>query len=53
MEDIMDKIFEGNKNNIHQIITVVDDKPHNFLFFNTVSQRMFENWDETLMSDNI
>ena len=32
MEDIMDEIYEGNKNNIDQIIKIVYDKPFNYIY---------------------
>ena len=53
MEDIMDEIYEGNKQNIDQIIKIVYDQPYNYLFINTDTQRMFKNFDELIFSDNI
>jgi hypothetical protein len=38
---------EYNKKNIKEkLLKLVYDKPHNFLFINTDSQRLFKNWDE-------
>ena len=53
MEDIMNEIIEGHKNDIDEIIKLVFDKPYNYLFINTDSQRMFKNFDEIILSDNI
>ena len=49
----MDEIIEGHKNDIYEIIKLVFDKPYNYLFINTDSQRMFKNFDEIIFSDNI
>ena len=51
MEDIMNEIIEGHKNDIDEIIKLVFDKPYNYLFINTDSQRMFKNFDEIIFSD--
>ena len=53
MEDIMDEIKEGHKNDIDAIIKLVFDKPYNYLFINPDSQRMFKNFDEIIFSNNI
>ena len=53
MEDIMNEIIEGHKNDIDEIIKLVFDKPYNYLFINTDSQRMFKNFDEIIFSNNI
>ena len=50
---IIDEIIEGHKNDIDEIIKLVFDKPYNYLFINTDSQRMFKNFDEIIFSDNI
>ena len=41
MEDIMNEIIEGHKDNIDEIIELVFDKPYNYLFINTDTQRLF------------
>ena len=48
MEDIMDEVIEGHKDNIDEIIKLVFDKPYNYLFINTDSQRLFKNFDELI-----
>ena len=53
MEDIMDEIIEYHTDNIDKIIKIVFDKPYNFLFINTDTQRLFKNFDELIFSDNI
>ena len=53
MEDIMDEVIEGHKDNIDEIIKLFFDKPYNYLFINTDSQRLFKNFDEIIFSDNI
>ena len=52
-EDIVNEIIEGHKNDIDEIIKLVFNKPYNYLFINTDSQRMFKNFDEIIFSDNI
>ena len=49
----MNEIIEGHKNDIDEIIKLVFDKPYNYLFINTDSQRMFKNFDGIIFSDNI
>ena len=53
MEDIMDEIIEGHKDNIDEIIKLVFDKPYNYLFINTDTQKLFKNFDEIIFSDDI
>ena len=53
MEDIMDEIIEYHADNIDKIIKLVFDRPYNFLFINTDSQRIFKNFDELIFSDNL
>ena len=53
LNNIMDEIIEGHKNDIDAIIKLVFDKPYNYLFINTDSQRMFKNFDEIIFSDHI
>jgi len=53
LNNIMDEIIEGHKDDIDAIIKLVFDKPYNYLFINTDSQRMFKNFDEIIFSDHI
>ena len=49
METIFEEIIELPKDYILPIIKLVFDKPYQFLFVNTDSQRMFKNFDELLI----
>jgi hypothetical protein len=42
-----------NKKCIETIAKTVYTEPHNFLFVNVPSQRLFKNWDEIIMNDNV
>ena len=53
LNNIMDEIIEGHKDDIDAIIKLVFDKPYNYLFINTDSQRMFKKIDEIIFSDHI
>jgi hypothetical protein len=53
MEAIFDEVIEQDKSIIPKLTKLVYDKPYNFLFVNTDSQRMFKNWDEILFDDKI
>lgn len=48
MEIIFDEVVELPKEYIYPIIKLVYDKPYQFLFINTDSQRLFKNFDELL-----
>ena len=49
METIFEEVIELPKDYIIPIIKLVFDKPYQFLFINTDSQRMFKNFDELLI----
>ena len=53
MEDIVNEWIECHKDNIDEIIKLVYNKPYNYLFINTDSQRSFKYFDEIIISDNI
>ena len=53
LNNIMDETIEGHKNDIDATIKLVFDKPYNYLFINTDSQRMFKIFDEIIFSDHI
>ena len=53
MEGIVNEPIECHKDNADEIIKLVYDKPYNFLFINTDSQKLFKIFDEILISDNI
>jgi hypothetical protein len=49
MELIFDEVVELPKDYILPIMKIVYDKPYNYLFINTDSQRLFKNFDEILI----
>ncbi len=50
MENIFNEMVEQHKKIFHDILQFVFDKPHNFLFLDTNSQRLFKNWNEIIIS---
>lgn len=46
MQTIFEELVEKRKECILEISKLVFDKPYNFLYINTESQRLFKNWDE-------
>lgn len=46
---IFEEVVETQKDNVLQISKAVFDKPYNFLFINTDTQRLFRNWDEIII----
>jgi hypothetical protein len=53
MSNIWDEIIEHPIEHIRDVLKLVYDKPYQFLFINTDSQRMFKCWDEILMPHDI
>jgi Poxvirus A32 protein len=53
MLSIVEETVELDKKYIAKLLKIVYDKPHTFLFLNVESQRMFRNFDEILITDNI
>ena len=52
LETIFEELVEKHKDCILQIAKLVFDKPYNFLFINTETQRLFKNWDELKFKDD-
>ena len=50
LEAIFEEIVEQDKDIIPKISKFVFDKPYNFLFLNTDSQKLYKNWDEILLA---
>ena len=48
---IFEELVEKHKDCMMEISKLVYDKPHNFLYINTESQRLFKNWDEILFNE--
>lgn len=51
MKDIFDELIESRKNEMMDIMKLVYDKPHQYLFVHLDSQRMFKDFDELLFDD--
>lgn len=49
MELVFKEMIESHEDKVGQIMKLVYDAPHRFLFVNFSSQRFFKNWDELLM----
>jgi hypothetical protein len=49
MQNIFNELFETQKDRFIDILQHVFQKPHDFMYLNTNSQRMFSNWDELLI----
>jgi hypothetical protein len=51
METIADELIETSKDYINDIVKTVYDKPYEYLFINTDTQRIFKGFDEILIDD--
>jgi adenylate kinase family enzyme len=49
METIADELIEQNKEHLTEIVKIVYDKPYEYLFINTDSQRLFKGFDEIII----
>lgn len=52
MEILFSELIDSKKDIFDDIMRFTYDKPHNFLFVNTVSGRLFKNWDELLINED-
>ena len=52
METIADELIEQKKEHLNEIIKIVYNKPYQYLFINTDSQRLFSGFDELLINDD-
>ena len=52
LETVFEELVEKRKDCILEISKVVYDKPYNYLYINTESQRVFKNWDELIWKDD-
>ena len=48
---IYDELIEHKKEYIDEIIKIIYNKPFNFMFINTDTQRIFKNFDELIIED--
>jgi hypothetical protein len=53
MELVFAELFETKKDIFLDIMRMAFDEKHNFLFLNIPSQRLFKNFDEILIQDDI
>ena len=51
LERIFEEVVESKKEYINFISQIVWDKPHQYLFINTDSQRLFKNFDEIIIDE--
>jgi nucleoside-triphosphatase THEP1 len=51
LEKIFEEVVESKKEYINYISQIVWDKPHQYLFINTDSQRLFKNFDEIIIEE--
>jgi hypothetical protein len=47
--NVFDELVETKKDHVGEIIKIVYDKPHKYLFVNVNSQRMFSGFDELIL----
>ena len=47
-DEFTEEIVEGKKNNADEIVSLVYDKPYQYLFINVNSQRCFKMFDEII-----
>ena len=52
METIADELIEQKKENLNEIIKIVYNKPYQYLFINTDSQRLFCDFNELIIKDD-
>jgi GTPase SAR1 family protein len=53
MELVFDELFETKKDIFLDIMRMAFDEKHNFLFLNIPTQRLFKNFDEIVIQDDI
>lgn len=52
MENLFNEVIETKKEHMLDIMKIVYDKPHQFLFINTDSGRLFKQFDEIIIDDD-
>ena len=50
---IWDEVIEEDQELLPKVSKLVFDKKYNFLFVNVPEKRMFKNWDEIIIGDNV
>ena len=51
LETIFEELVEKRKECVLEVSKIVFDKPYNFLYINTETQRLFKNWDELIFKE--
>ena len=51
METIADELIEQKKEHLNEIVKIAFNKPYQYLFINTDSQRIFSEFDELIIED--
>lgn len=51
MENLFNEVIEQKKDQLHDVMKIVYDKPHQWMFINTDSGRIFKMWDELIFND--
>ena len=51
LEKVFEELIESKKESFEDVMKIVYDEPHNFLFVNVPSQKMFKNWDEIIVDE--
>ena len=52
METIADELIEQKKEHLNEIVKIVFNKPYQYLFIYTDSQRIFNGFDELIIDDD-
>jgi hypothetical protein len=52
LKNITDEILEIDKNLVPKIRDLVFDEKYNFLYINVITNRLFKNFDEILLTEN-
>ena len=52
MELIADELIEQKKEHINEIVKIVFNKPYQYLFINTDSQRLFSDFNELIFNED-
>ena len=49
--NVFDELVETKKDHVGEILKIVYDRPHKYLFVNVNSQRLFSSFDEILINE--
>ena len=52
METIADELIEQKKEYLNEIVKIVFNKPYQYLFINTDSQRIFSDFNELIIDED-